>query len=168
MLILFLRWLRHGVNIDLPWPQKNTGPPVKKTDGGVCVWERSVWGWTAVIYFRAMRLDRHKGLIKAMCRIPEWNLLKMLMYHSNKQNDETGAFSWQKESVGLEKHFDNHRTLKPSSEIETKFVYKVSRVIPLNMRNGLTFWQRNVVKKQKLTQDRKLHRYWLDYSNSTS
>ena len=36
MLILFLRWLRHGVNIDLPWPQKNTGPPVKKTDGDVC------------------------------------------------------------------------------------------------------------------------------------
>ena len=33
MLILFLRWLRRGVNIDLPWPPKNTGPAVRKTDG---------------------------------------------------------------------------------------------------------------------------------------
>lgn len=47
MLILFLRWLRHGVNIDLPWPQKNTDPQANKTDGDVNLdgWE---WGGAGV------------------------------------------------------------------------------------------------------------------------
>lgn len=50
MLILFLRWLHHRVNIDLPWPQKNTDPQANKTDGDVNLggWE---WGgvrWAGV------------------------------------------------------------------------------------------------------------------------
>lgn len=56
MLILFLRWLRHRVNIDLPWPQKNTSPLAKKTDeDGVC----------ARVCVCALRLDSHRGLIKS-------------------------------------------------------------------------------------------------------
>lgn len=84
MLILFLRWLHHRVNIDLPRPQKNTDPQANKTDGDVNLdgWESGGvrWGgvglavpgsalhyiYAAMTYSKAITVDKHKVSIEVV------------------------------------------------------------------------------------------------------
>ena len=124
-----------------PWSQhwssmtseKNTGPPVKKTDGDacvvcvcvcvvcvcMCVWWISVcfgaellWSVSGEQWDTGQEGGADKGSVSYAS--VGFLLRALMMCHTSLQNDKSRA-----DSVGAEKHFERRGTLSTSSEIVT-------------------------------------------------